>query len=202
MPLRFGWSITAEYGTANHCPSSVGLCGSFNKTLYTLCRIPLDFRGLAIAGVTARLPRLILETLEPRVELWSHRVMRIGFADPEKRNRTQSHHASYDQPIRTRRPASLRMVMEPSGPPNLLVWVIGTARRFNRHFRIWPWRPALTMSVSRGSRKWWTDDQIDANDPTRSSISDVLRKLYDPLPRCGLCRERKGRGSSRVQVLR
>jgi nitronate monooxygenase len=38
--------------------------------------------------------------------------MRIGCADPEKRNRTQSHHVSYDEPIRMRRPASIEQVRE------------------------------------------------------------------------------------------
>ena len=108
MPLKFGWSITTEYGTSNHCPGSVGLCGCFNRTLYPpFAIIPLDFRGLAISGITTQFANLIRETLEPRVELWSHQVMRIGCADPEKRNRTQSHHASYDQPVRTRRSASI-----------------------------------------------------------------------------------------------
>src|SRR3954449_8455419 len=33
-PLKFGWSITAEYGTSNHRPGSFGLCGCFSKALY------------------------------------------------------------------------------------------------------------------------------------------------------------------------
>ena len=39
---------------------------------------------LAVSGVTARLTYLVLETLEPRVELWSVRVMRIGVPSTTK----------------------------------------------------------------------------------------------------------------------
>ena len=136
MPLRFGWSITTEYGTSNHCPGSVGLCGCFNKTLYP---------SFAISHSTsAGWPSPVSQHGSPAlfVRLWNHalscgRIRSCGWAVliAEKSNRTQSHHASHDQPAK--RVAALHWgngLTEPPVPP--FPWVIGTARRFNRHFRI------------------------------------------------------------------
>src|SRR5438034_3041313 len=72
-----------------------------------LCHIPDGLGVLAVSAVAARLTCLVLETFEPRVELWSPRVVRIGRADPEKRNRAQYDHESCDRRVKTRRHADI-----------------------------------------------------------------------------------------------
>jgi len=62
----------------------------------TFCHVPLGLRVLTISAVTARLTRLVLETLEPRIEPRSLRVMRVGRTDCEKSKRNHSARESHD----------------------------------------------------------------------------------------------------------
>ena len=62
----------------------------------TFCHVPLGFRVLTISAVTARLARLVLEILEPRIEPRSLRVMRVGCTDCEKSKRNHSTRESHN----------------------------------------------------------------------------------------------------------